>query len=344
MQPERTPPGVGTPGNGSVARLVYASRARIQDSVYAEMERIRASALRHNEPAGVYTALLYQSGWFVQWKEGPGEAVLRVMDRVAADHRHRDLCTVHSSRGPRLLAGPWSMAIVRCDDSPSQMGMRVAQLRAGLEQGAQLSPAEVWRRLSTPMRHPGAARQAGPDAFQRVLVCAAVGQGSFDLVRWLADEQDQEVVHRRFAGPHDLDVGTDYVDFEQSGRVLRVIAMARRGLALPLTRAFVPDYSHILLLLGGDSGRDLALLRNVALACAGLARPPALLGVAGEPAAHCEPFALARRLGLVYLPVQADANDCAKVWRAARPLLALWREAGYSGPHSEPLRSLAAVQ
>lgn len=327
-----------------MARLVYASRARITESVYAEMERIRACALRHNEPAGVYTALLYQSGWFVQWKEGPGEAVQRIMDRVAADRRHRDLRIVHSSRGPRLLAGSWSMAIVQCDDSPSQMGVRVAQLRSALEQGAQLSPPAVWRRLSTPMRHPGAARQADPDAFQRILVCAAVGQGSFDLVRWLGDEHDQEVVHRRFAGPHDLDVGTDYVDFEQSDRVLRVIAMARRGLALPLTRAFVPDYSHILLLLSGDAERDLALVRNVALACAGLPRPPALLGVAGDAAAHRDPFCLARRLGLVYLPTQANVDDSAAVWRAARPLLALWRDAANSGAPIEPVRALAAAQ
>lgn len=344
MHPEQPPPGVGTPRDGTVARLVYASRARIQDSVYAEMERIRASALRHNEPAGVYTALLYQSGWFVQWKEGPGEAVQRIMDRVAADRRHRDLRVVHSSRGPRLLAGPWSMAIVQCADSPSEMGVRVAQLRAALEQGAQLSPPAVWRRLSTPVRHPGAARQADPDAFQRVLVCASTGQGSFDLVRWLADQHDQEVVHRRFAGPHDLDVGTDYVDFEQSDRVLRVIAMARRGLALPLTRAFVPDYSHILMLLSGDAERDLALVRNVALACAGLARPPALLGVAGDAAAHREPFALAHRLGLVYLSTQADVDDCAAVWRAVQPLLALWRDAANSSPSFEPLRRAVATQ
>ena len=66
-----------------VARVVYASESNLHDSIYAEMERIRASAVRHNVPAGVHTALLYQSGWFVQWKEGPGDALLKLMDRVA---------------------------------------------------------------------------------------------------------------------------------------------------------------------------------------------------------------------------------------------------------------------
>ena len=57
---------------GPVARIVYASQACVTQSVFAEMEKIRASAIRHNEPAAIATALLYQSGWFVQWKRGPG--------------------------------------------------------------------------------------------------------------------------------------------------------------------------------------------------------------------------------------------------------------------------------
>ena len=251
-----------------MTRIVYASRARIKGSVYAEMERIRDSAMRHNAQLGVHTALLHQCGWFLQWKEGPEEAVLRTMERVRADRRHHDLRIVHSSAGPRLLAGPWSMAIVQLGDTAHAMAERVAQLHRATESGARFSPPAVWRRLSTPMRHPGAAQQADPDAFQRVLVCASRGEASFALVQWLAACHKQEVVHRRFAGPYDLDVGTDYVDFEEGGRVLRVIAMARKGLLLPLTRAFVPDYSHILLLLSGDAERDLALVRKAAMACA----------------------------------------------------------------------------
>jgi hypothetical protein len=112
-----------------VARFMYASQALVHGPIYPEMERIRASAVRHNEPGGVATALLYQSGWFAQWKEGPPEAVLRVMDRVSADLRHHSMQIVHSSRGPRLLAGPWSMSIVQCDDPPSDMAQRIDLLQ-----------------------------------------------------------------------------------------------------------------------------------------------------------------------------------------------------------------------
>lgn len=326
----------------TVARIVYASVARIQGSVYAEMERIRASALRHNVPSGVYTALLYQAGWFVQWKEGPGAALLKIMERVAGDRRHQAMRIVHSSRGPHLLDGPWSMAIVQAAESPTEMAQRVFALRRKMEEGVQYSPPAVWRQLSTPMCHPGANRQDDPDAFQRVLVCAASGLGSFDLVHWLSENHQEEVVHRRFAGAQELDVGTDYVDFEDEERVFRVIAMARKGLMVPLTRAFMEDYSHVVLLLSGDVERDLSLVQKVAQACAHLVAPPALLGLAAAPETHKEPFAMAHRCGLIYLEARADPDNAELVWRAVLPQLTLWRQAANSGGAPVPLRRLLA--
>jgi hypothetical protein len=314
-----------------VARIVYASQARIEGSIYSAMERIRASALKHNEPVGIYTALLYQSGCFVQWKEGPGDALLKLMDRVAGDKRHHSMRIVHSSRGPRLLEGPWSMAIAQCDDDPVAMMSRVQRLREQMEAGTQSSPAAAWRQLSTPMRHPGASRQSDPDAFQRVLVCAAWANESFELVDWLARRTKQEVVHRRFAGAQDLDVGTDLVDFAEEDRVMRVIAMARKGLSLPLTRAFLPDYSHVVLLLSGERQHDIALLHRVAESCARLQSPPVLLGIAEHEATHEEPFAMAHKLGLIYLKAHARPDNAAAVWGATFPVLTLCRDAANSG-------------
>jgi hypothetical protein len=332
IEPTHTPPEI-------VARIVYASQARIDGSVYAQMESIRANAVRHNEPAGIHTALLYQSGCFVQWTEGPGDALLRLMDHVSGDRRHDGMRIVHSSRGPRLLAGPWSMAIVQCNDSPVEMMARVHRLREMMEANSQCSPPAAWRQLSTPMRHPGAAHQADPDAFQRVLVCAAWSNESFELVDWLARRTKQEVVHRRFAGAQDLDVGTDLVDFAEEDRVMRVIAMARKGLTLPLTRAFLPDYSHLLLLLCGDRQHDVALLHRIAEACARLPSPPVLLGVAQDEATHDEPFATAHRLGLIYLECKARLDDSAAVWAATYPVLTLGRDAANSGfPAESPQR------
>ncbi len=317
-------------GDAPVARIVYASQASIRHSVYQEMERIRASALKHNPPLGVATALLHQSGWFVQWKEGPAAALQAIMEKVAADVRHFDLRIVHRSRGPRLLAGPWSMAIVQCEDTPAEMEQRVQQLKQQVDAGQEFSPSTVWRRLSTPMNHPGAMRQQDPDAFQRVLVCAASGTGSFDLVHWLAREHGAEIVHRRFAGAQELDVGTDYADFEHEGRVWRVLAMARHGLHVPLARAFLPDYSHLVLLLSADTERNTHLVERLAYACNGVQQAPVLVGVAGRAETHALPEATARRCNMGYLSVLADPRDPQQCWPALQPLLAHWQPAANS--------------
>lgn len=328
-------------GEGPVARIMYASQARITQSVYSEMEKIRASALKHNEPAGIATALLYQSGWFVQWKEGPGAGLLKIMDRVACDARHHDLRVVHRSRGPRLLTGPWSMAVVQCHETPADMEERVRFLKEQVDDGRQFSPAAIWRRLSTPMEHPGALRQEDPDAFQRVLVCSAAGTSSFDLVNWLGGHHEAEVVHRRFAGAHALDVGTNYVDFAQGGRILRVIAMARHGLNVPLTRAFMSDYSHLVLLLSVDGDRNLQLMERVLRTYATLSHPPVLVGVASMPEMHTLPHTLARRFRIPYQLAIADSREWESSWHAVEPLLACWQQAANSSNIGEPLSSSA---
>ena len=329
---------------GPVARIMYASQASVRHSVYQEMEKIRASALKHNEPAGIATALLHQSGWFVQWKEGPAPALQEIMERVASDVRHFDLRIVHRSRGPRLLAGPWSMAIVQCNEMPAEMEMRVQQLKHQVDSGMQFSPPAVWRRLSTPMKHPGAMRQQDPDAFQRVLVCSASGMGSFDVVHWLGEQNGVGVVHRRFAGATELDVGTDYVDFEQEGRVWRVIAMARHGLSVPLTRAFMSDYSHFVLLLSVDGDRNLELMERVLRAYATLSHPPVLVGVASMPEMHTLPNTLARRFRIPYQLAIADSREWESSWHAIEPLLACWQQAANSSNVGDSLRAALGAQ
>ena len=317
-------PSGATDAAGSVARIVYASRATITHSPYQEMERIRACAVRHNMPVGVSTALLYQSGWFLQWKEGPGAEVRRIMERVAADPRHELPVVVHASRGPRLLAGPWSMAIVQCGEAPERMAQRVQALRSAAALGRQLAPAAVWRCFSTPARAHGAD---GSDAnFQRMLVCAAAGSSSFALVQWLARRYGEMLVHRRFAGADTPDVAADCVDIPFGDTMLRATAMARNGLRLPLTRAFVSDYGQAVLLLSGDGLRDGELVLRLAQACAGVAAPT-VVGVAAEPDWHRPARALARRHGLDYVETQADPSSPAACWEVLAPLLECWREA-----------------
>lgn len=318
--------------------MVYASQSRIDGPVYGEMERIREAALRHNEPEGVCTALLYQSGWFLQWKEGPRDAMRARMARIAADPRHHNLRVVHSSFGRRLLLGPWSMGIVQSDEPAEALGLRVMELRDALIRGQQHSPPTVWRRLSTPANHLGAGL-ADPESYQRVLVCAALGTPSFDLVRWLGRHFGQPVLHRRYAGAHDLDVGTDYVDLLLQGRLLRVGSMARKGLSLPLTRALLGDYSHVVMCLSGQYDADQALLLRVARACEELRRPPALVAL-GIDRRNLEAIGtLARNMGQAFVAAPAHPEEPAQAWFALQPLLQEWRPAQESHWPVEALSS-----
>jgi hypothetical protein len=96
--------------------------------------------------------------------------------------------------------------------------------------------------------------------------------------------------------------------------------MARNGLLLPLTRAFVSDYSRIVLLLSGSPQKDLGLVHRVGEACAGLDVPPPVAGVAVDPAVHANVLALAAHCRLRYTPVHADPEYALGVWQALRSL------------------------
>lgn len=319
------PDSAAAPGE-AVDCIVFASQSNFDGPVLAEMHRIRDHALRRNVVDDVHVALLHQSGWFVEWIEGPPAAVRALIERVARDARHRGLLMLHSSHGPRRLTEPWSLAIVQTHELPTDFARRVVILHEEHQKGVALQPAAVWRRLSTPLTHPGAAEQAVSDRFQRVMVCSARGVDSFDLVHWLGRTHNAEVVQRRFAGSRldRLDVATDYVDIDFGAVVRRVIAMARNGLEIGLTQAFLPDYSHMILLLSGDGARDGDLMRRLVAACARLAHRPVVVGLGPPTCDHAMLQQMAHRGRLIYLECDlAGQIDAQAWWDAAEPLLDL---------------------
>ena len=335
-----------------VDRLMYASRSLVTGSVFAEMQKIRAHALQRNMADSVHVALLHQSGWFMEWIEGPSHGVRALMSRVVADPRHQDLHLLHRSSGPRRLSEPWSMALVQTKEAGDDFSIRVTTLRDELRQGRKVDPASVWRRLSTPLTHPGASEQARSDRFQRVMVCAAQGADSFNLVHHLGTVHQAEVVHRRFVGAHAdaLDVATDYVDLEVGAVVRRVVAMARNGLQIGLTRAFLTDYSHVILLLCGVPARDQGLIERLVSACAHLQHRPVLVGLGPLECDHVSLQRLAHAGGLVYLDCDLAGDiDSETLWAAAEPALDLALAANYNwlsqqSPHWSPaLRSMRAA-
>lgn len=312
-----SPPFTAEPGTEEFERVICASLATSTVAVYEQMERIRESALRRNPELGVHAVLLYQSGWFVLWAEGPAKTVRKLMARVGRDKRHHTPIVVHHSRGVRCLPTVWSMMLSPSAEPADVFGLRVAALRDALTHGTQFAPTSVIRRLSAPMQLPQAQALADPEAFHRVGVCAADANPAFDLVRWLARHHGEPTERRRFAGEDDLDSGSDYVEFMHEGSPCRVIAVSRKGLLHGVRRAFLPDWPHLLLLFSGNPLRDETLMDRVREACQGLPASPTLLGVAPDAATHTNTARQATYARLTYLPLGVMAADDPKaIWEA----------------------------
>jgi hypothetical protein len=145
------------------------------------------------------------------------------------------------------------------------------------------------------------------------------------------------VISQRFAGAEarTRDVATDYVDVGGgAGAVVRrVVAMARNGLLIGLTQAFLPDYSHLILLLCGDAKRDEDLMHMLVSACSRLAHRPVVVGLGSLDCDHLGLRKIARAASLVYLDCDlSGADDPQAMWAAAEPALDFSLAANSSWP------------
>ena len=96
----------------SIARLdlfkvIYSSRPFGYDE--ATLAGILLDARRCNKRDDVTGALICRSDAYLQFLEGPKEAVIATLDRIVADDRHTDLEIHVSERIPFRLFGDWAM-------------------------------------------------------------------------------------------------------------------------------------------------------------------------------------------------------------------------------------------
>jgi hypothetical protein len=323
LQKPQRHPRPADPTNANVHRLVYAIRVASTDSLFEQMEKLRAAALRLAQRHQVAAMLLYQSGWFIYWVEGSALEVKVFMDDVSRLQHHHSQILLHHSLGRRYLLTAWSMMMAPSTERPAAFAERIKELRAYLQRGLQFPPTSVIRRLSAPMRLGDARMQADPDRFRRLGVCSASGDRGFSLVRWLAGERKQPVYSRRFSGTQDTDSGSDYVEFMEGGEPCRVIAISRRGLTHSVRRAFLPDWPFLLLMLSGKPEHDQALMTRLAAAFHDLPCCPELVWCAPDKDTGESMAALAKSLDLRYTPaLPADPDDLAAIWRATAEVMA----------------------
>jgi hypothetical protein len=96
--------------------FVYCSRAA--DSVDdAEVNRLIEAAQRHNLISGITGVLVFGSGVFFQWIEGPEAEVRKLIASLHSDPRHYDIVSLDQSEEKRERLYPnWQMERVSADD------------------------------------------------------------------------------------------------------------------------------------------------------------------------------------------------------------------------------------
>lgn len=306
-----------------VGRLIYASVSNVEESVLDEMRRVRDRAVINNQRDGIRVMLMHKCGWFVQWMEGPPEALKRLVERVSFDKRHHGLKVVHESVGEPRLFKPWIGSIAQSTESSSEFGRRVIALRERFMAGKGYEPASVWRTLCSPLPGHVEVAAALEGQYQRVMMMSAEKTTAFDFIHWLANETQRTVVHRRFAGAAQdaLDVESDYLDLpDQARRGRRLIVNARKGLAMGMTHAFLPDYAAVVLLVGQDPVQNASILRRLMVTCRQVHHRPVMIGLGPDPWFSPELTVLAEEYELRWIEAGTGEHipDMATLWWALR--------------------------
>jgi hypothetical protein len=93
-------------------QVVYCSRAAdgVDDAAVA---RIVAAARRHNPAHGITGLLVFGSGVFFQWIEGPRAQIVGLMAIIKRDTRHHDVVLLSETEEVRERLFPaWDMELV----------------------------------------------------------------------------------------------------------------------------------------------------------------------------------------------------------------------------------------
>ena len=100
----------------SIHNIVYCSQAA-QHMDKEGLEKIIATAKHHNPIFGITGLLVFGSGIFFQWLEGPRDNVTSLFKIISADSRHTDvvLLTKEDEFRERLFPN-WDMELVAAAD------------------------------------------------------------------------------------------------------------------------------------------------------------------------------------------------------------------------------------
>ena len=93
----------------SFLRIVYESQASASLSEAEVIDILRKSQVRNNQDK-ISGILLFQGRRFLQFIEGPPQAVQALFARIAKDPRHQDIRILSETNDEKLLMPTWAMA------------------------------------------------------------------------------------------------------------------------------------------------------------------------------------------------------------------------------------------
>ncbi len=100
----------------SIHHIVYCSQAALHMDKQA-LEKIITTAKHHNSRFGITGLLVFGSGIFFQWLEGPRDNVTSLFKIISSDPRHSNvlLLTKEDEFRERLFPN-WDMELVEAED------------------------------------------------------------------------------------------------------------------------------------------------------------------------------------------------------------------------------------
>lgn len=99
-----------------IAHLSYCSRAQSQVGS-ADLDRILEASRRNNQRDKITGLLTYSGEVFVQFLEGPPQALRRLMDRLQRDPRHGDIIILSEGSEHERILPDWDMELVSRHDA-----------------------------------------------------------------------------------------------------------------------------------------------------------------------------------------------------------------------------------
>jgi len=99
------------PALDDLVHLSYCSQAQSLIG-QAELDRILESSRRNNRRDAITGLLTYSGEVFVQFLEGPPEALKRLMDRLQRDPGHRDIIILSQGSDHERIFPGWDMELV----------------------------------------------------------------------------------------------------------------------------------------------------------------------------------------------------------------------------------------